>query len=66
MWAGRLLCFGNVGLRLGFGTGRVHLAPVGSLGCCLIKGGGSVTVDPLFIVAPIICVGFVFDLCFLM
>ena len=44
-------------MRWGFGAGRVHLAPA---------GGCSIAVDTLFIVDPIVCVGFVFDLSFVM
>ena len=36
------------------------------LGCCLLLNGGSVVVDSLFIVAPIVCVGFVLGPCFFM
>ena len=43
----------------------MHLTPTpGGLGCCSFKGGGSVDVDSLFYVPPIVCGGSVFDLCF--
>ena len=46
-------------LNLGriFGTSKMHLSSPGGLGCSPFKGGGSVVVDSLFIVAPIVCVG---------
>ena len=36
-----------------FGTSKMHIAPDG-LSCCPFKGGGSVVVDFLFIVTPIV------------
>ena len=41
----------------------MHLGP-GVLGCCPFWGDGSIVVDSLFIVAPIICGGSVFGPCF--
>ena len=32
----------------------MHLSPPGGLGCCPFSGGGSVVVDFLFIVSPIV------------
>ena len=32
-----------------------HPHPTSGLGCCPFKGGGSVVVDVLFIVAPLAC-----------
>ena len=37
-----------------FGTSKMHLSPPGGLGCCPFLGGGSVVVDFLFIVTPIV------------
>ena len=46
----------NLGRR--FGTSKMHLSPPppppGGLGCCPFLGGGSVAVDFLFIVTPIV------------
>ena len=46
----------------------MHLSPPPSccsgLGSCPFKAGGFVVVDPLLIVAPIVCGGFVFGTCF--
>ena len=45
----------NLGRR--FVTSKMHLPPPpppGGLGCCPFKGGGSVVVDFLFIVTPIV------------
>ena len=32
----------------------MHFSPPGGLGCCLFEGGGSVVIDFLFIVTPIV------------
>ena len=32
----------------------MHLGPPGGLGCCPFNGGGSIVVDILFIVTPIV------------
>ena len=46
----------------------MHLSPLlpnrSGLGSCPFYGGVSVVVDPLLIVAPIVCGGFVFGLCY--
>ena len=42
----------NLGRR--FGTSKMHLSPPVCLGCCPFSGGGSVVVDFLFIVTPIV------------
>ena len=46
-------------LNLGriFGTSKMHLSSPGGLGCSPFKSVGSVVVDSLIIVAPIVCVG---------
>ena len=45
----------NLGQR--FGTSKIHLSPApGGLGCCPFEGGGSVLVDFLCIVTPIVVV----------
>ena len=41
-------------LRRIFGTGKMHLSPSSGIDCCPFKDGGSVVVDSLFIVAPIV------------
>ena len=38
---------------------HLQVSPSG-LGCCPFLGGGSVVVESLFIVAPIVCIGSVF------
>ena len=38
----------------GFGTSKMHLSPPGGLGCCPFLGSGSVVVELLFIVTPIV------------
>ena len=43
----------------------MHLTPSG-LGCFTLEGGGSVVVDSLFIVAPIVCGGSVLIHCLLL
>ena len=45
--------------RMKIGISNLHI----SLGCCPFYGGGSV-VNSLFIVALIVCVGFLSGLCF--
>ena len=45
----------------------MHLSPkLLIIGCYSFEGGGSVVVDYLFIVAPIVCGGSVFAPCFIM
>ena len=42
----------------------MQLSSHGDLGCCLLKGDGSVIVDSLFTVAIIVCGDSVFGPCF--
>ena len=46
--------------------GILAFKPPSGLGCCTLYGGGSVVDDSLFIVAPIVCGGYVFGPCFVM
>ena len=51
---GRFLCFNGGGV---WGGGSVPVGciwPPGGLGCCPFWGGGSVVVDFLFVVTPIV------------
>ena len=42
----------NLGGR--FGTSKMHLSPTSDLGCCPFEVGGSLVVDLMFIVTPIV------------